>query len=187
MSQAEDCDLFLCADDLCLLYTGKDIKDIEDNLNQMLNVCDWFVENCLCDWLVENKRSVHFGEEKTKPILFGTKRRLKCDVKIEVKRGDIKMNQHKEVTYLRCFFDSNLSGEGMAIKVLNKVNSILRFIYRKQNNPLRRLLCNALIQRLFDYSCHTWLPSLANKIQSMGEVLVLAHFSLVLRVGLGSF
>ena len=71
-----------------------------------------------------------------------------------------------------CIFDSNISGEGMAVKVLNKVNSRLRFLYRKQsllNTPLRRLLCNALIQPHFDYACHTWLPNLkkalTNKIQ----------------------
>ena len=83
------------------------------------------------------------------------------EAKLEVKRGEKKIKQHKEVTYLGCIFDSNLSGEGMAVKVLNKVNSRLRFFYRKQNllnAPLRRLLCNALIQPHFDYACHTWTP-----------------------------
>ena len=81
------------------------------------------------------------------------------------------MKQHEEVTYLGCILDCNLSGEGMSIKVLNKVNSTLRFLYREQNllnTPLRRLLCNTLIQPHFDYACHTWLPSLtmalSNKI-----------------------
>ena len=147
MSQAVDCGLYLYADDSCLVYTGKDIKDIEANLNKNFNR--------LCDWFVENKLSIHFGKDKTKSILFGTKRRLKCDVKLEVKRGEIKIKQHKEVTYLGCIFDSNISGEGMAVKVLNKVNSRLRFLYRKQsllNTPLKRLLCNALIQPHFDYA-----------------------------------
>ena len=48
MSQAVDCDLYLYADDLCLVYTGKDIKDFEGNINKTFN--------CLCDWFVENKR-----------------------------------------------------------------------------------------------------------------------------------
>ena len=39
-------------------------------------------------------------------ILFGTKRRLKCDAKIEVKRGDIKIKHHKVVTYLGGVFST---------------------------------------------------------------------------------
>ena len=64
MKQAVDCDLFLYADDSCLVYQHKDVKEIERNLNKNFsNVCDWFVDN---------KLSIHFGEEKTKCILFGT-------------------------------------------------------------------------------------------------------------------
>ena len=164
MAQAVACDLYLYADDSCLLYIGKDIKVIEKNLNENFN--------SLCNWFVENKLSIHFGEDKTKSILFGTKRRLKEDDKIEINRGEIKIKQHFEVKYLGCLFDSNLSGRGMAIKVLNKINSRLRFLYRKKdilNKPLRRILCNALIQPHFDYASQTWLPNLtkalSNKIQ----------------------
>ena len=102
MSQAVDCDLYLFADDSCLVYMGKDIKDIEDNLNYYL----W-------DWFVENKLSIHFGMDETKSILFGTKWRLKCDAKIEVKGGDIKkIKQHKEVTYLGCILTPTFCGKG---------------------------------------------------------------------------
>ena len=57
----------------------------------------------------------------------------------------------------------------MAIKVLNKINSRLRFLYRKQNilnGSLRRLLCNALIQPHFDYASQAWYPNL-NKTLSI--------------------
>ena len=68
MNQAADCDLFLYADDSCLVYQHKDVKEIEGNLNKNFsNVCDWFVDN---------KLGIHFGEGKTKCILFGTKHRL---------------------------------------------------------------------------------------------------------------
>ena len=33
MAQTVKCDLYLYADDSCLVYTGKDIKIIEENLN----------------------------------------------------------------------------------------------------------------------------------------------------------
>ena len=55
----------------------------------------------------------------------------------------------------------------MAVKVLNKVNSTLRFLYRKQsilNGPLRRLLCNALIQPHFDYASQAWYPNLTKTL-----------------------
>ena len=69
MPQAVKSDLLLYADDTCLMYTGKDIKMIEEQLNTDLS--------SLCDWFIDNKLSVHFGEEKTRSILFGTKRQLK--------------------------------------------------------------------------------------------------------------
>ena len=46
LKQAVDCDLFLYADDSCLVYQHKDMKEIERNLNKnSSNVCDWFVDN----------------------------------------------------------------------------------------------------------------------------------------------
>ena len=62
MSQAVKCDLFLHADDTCLLCQHKDINKIENQLS--VDFCN------ICDWFVDNKLSIHFGEDKTKPILF---------------------------------------------------------------------------------------------------------------------
>ena len=155
MSQAVTCDLYLYADDSCLVYTGKDLKVIEDTLSKNFN--------SLCDWFVENKLSIHFGEDKTKSIIFGTKRRLNDTHRLDIRRGEIQIKQHKEVKYLGCILDSNTSGEAMAIKVLSKVNSRLKFLYRKQgvlNGSLKRLLCNALIQPHFDYASQAWYPNL---------------------------
>ena len=60
MSQAVKCDLFLCADDTCLVCQYKDINEIENQSNEdFYNICDWF--------------SIHFGEDKTKLILFASK------------------------------------------------------------------------------------------------------------------
>ena len=55
----------------------------------------------------------------------------------------------------------------MAIKVLGLVNRRLKFLYRKQRfltYPSRRLLCNALIQPHYDYTCSTWYPSLSKRL-----------------------
>ena len=69
MAQAVDCDHLLYADDSCLVFTGEDIAAIEENLNRNFN--------SLCDWFVENKLSLHFREDKTNRIIFGTKEKLK--------------------------------------------------------------------------------------------------------------
>ena len=46
MKQAVDYDLFLCADDSCLVYQHNDISKIEQNLiKNFSNICDWFVDN----------------------------------------------------------------------------------------------------------------------------------------------
>ena len=31
----------------------------------------------ICDWFVDNKLSIHFGDDKTKSILFASKQRAK--------------------------------------------------------------------------------------------------------------
>ena len=158
--QAVNSELLLYVDDTCLIYTGKDIQKIEEQLNSDFT--------SLCEWFIDNKLSVHFGEEKKKSILFGTKRQLKDQRDLNLKYGDIEIKQHRRVTYLGCILDNILSGGHMAAKVLNTVHNRLKFLYCKQkflSLSLRRLLCNALIQPHFDYACAAWYP-LLNKRQS---------------------
>ena len=57
----------------------------------------------------------------------------------------------------------------MAIHVINKINSRLRFLYRQNRYlsfPLRRLLCNAMIQPFFDYACNAWYPNINTKLKT---------------------
>ena len=59
----------LYADDSCLVFQGKDVTEIEKQLNEdFTNICEWFVDNRL---------SIHFGEDKTKSILFASKCKIK--------------------------------------------------------------------------------------------------------------
>ena len=64
-------------------------------------------------------------------------------------------------------------GKATALKVISKINSRLKFLYRKRRYLtlyLKRLLCNALIQSHFDYACSAWYPNpnktLKSKLQS---------------------
>ena len=85
----------------------------------------------LCDWFIDNKLSIHFGEEKTKSILFSSKHKVKKCKPLDIHYKNIKIKQYSKVTYLGCILDETLSGESMAIHVVNKINSRLRFLYRQ--------------------------------------------------------
>ena len=165
MSQSVTCDLLLYADDSCLVFEGKNIDEIENRLNTDFN--------SLCDWFVDNKLSIHFGEDKTKSILFGTNRKIKNLRELDIRRGDIKIKQHPQVVYLGCTLDRTLSGDAMASKALGKINGRLKFLYRKQGflTPyLKRLLCNALIQPHFDFACLAWYTNLKKILKKKVQV-----------------
>ena len=73
------------------------------------------------------------------------------------------MKQYDKVTYLGCILDNTLSGESMALHVINKVYARLKFLYRQRKfltNPLRRILCNAMIQPFSDYASSVWYPNI---------------------------
>ena len=115
MPMAVKCGLFLYADDACLVFQSKNVKDIEKRLNEdFANICDWFVDN---------KLSIHFGEDKTKSILFASKRKIRKLQKLEIIYNNIRIKDHSRVTYLGCILEETMSGESMANKVISKVNA----------------------------------------------------------------
>ena len=96
---------------------------------------------------------------RTKSILFASKRRAKNIRQLNIKYKDINIKQHSEVTYLGCVLDETMSGESMALKVINKINGKSKFLYRKNRflSPhLRRMLCNSFIQPHFNYAYPEW-------------------------------
>ena len=81
MSQAVKYNLFLYADDTCLVCQHKDINGTEKQLNQDFeNIYDWFVDS---------KLSIHFGDDKTKSILFASKYKIKKVRKLNIKYGNL--------------------------------------------------------------------------------------------------
>ena len=120
MPQAVKSNLFLYADDSCLMYQHRDVEETQKQQNKdSENVCDWFVYN---------KLRIYFGEDKTKSILFASKRKIKSARKRNVKYKKIKTKQNLQVTYLGCVSDEILSGETMTLKALNKINWKLKFL-----------------------------------------------------------
>ena len=92
MPQAVKSSLFLYADDSCLIFQGKDVIEIEKQLNgDFKNICEWFVDNRL---------SIHFFVDKTKSILFASKRKIKKVPKLKINYKKIQTKQPSKVTYL---------------------------------------------------------------------------------------
>ena len=165
MQQAVKLNLFLYVDDSCLVFQGKDVIEIEKQLNiNFTNICEWFVDKRL---------SIHFGKEKTKSILLASQCKIKKVPKLKINYKNIQIKQHSKVTYLGCILDETMSGESMAPKVINKINSRLKFLLRKNKflTPvLSRLLCNALIQPHFDYEPSAWYPNLTQKMKNKIQI-----------------
>ena len=80
----------------------------------------------------------------------------------------MQIKQYSKVKYLGCLMDETMSGEAIALNVIHKINSKLKFLYCKNNfltSTLRRLLGDSLIQSHFDYVCYTWYPNLQKKLK----------------------
>ena len=110
-------------------------------------------------------QAVHFGEDKTKSILFS---KTRCSKEINISFAGHSIEQQETVEYLSCQLDSKLSGEAMASKVLKKINAKLKFLYRQSRYltpAYKRLLCNALIQPHFGYGWSSWFLLLKKNLK----------------------
>ena len=160
LPQAIVSDSLLYADDTCIVFRYKSEIEIEKQL-----IRDF---SSLCDGIVDNKSSIQFGQDKTKSILFGTKHKLRSAKSLNIVYSGIEIKQYAKVKYLGCILDESLTGESMALNVIDKINSRLKFLHRQNRfltPPLCRLLCNALMQPLFDYACTVWFPNLSKKLR----------------------
>ena len=77
------------------------------------------------------------------------------------------------MNYLGCVLNETMSDETMAFRVIDQINSKLKF-FNKNNRflgvPLRRLLFNALVQPHFDYAYAAWYPNLTKKLKDKLKV-----------------
>ena len=128
MSQTVKCNLFLYADDTCLVCQHKDINEIERKLDEDFE--------SICNWFADNKLSIYSGDDKTKSILFATKFKIKVR-KLNIKYGNIQIKQYSKVKYLGYMLDEIMSRETMTLSVVvNKINNKLKFLYRKKTDIL---------------------------------------------------
>ena len=80
---------------------------------------------------MDNKLSIHFGTDKTKSVLFVSTFQRKNIKKLNIKYGDIEIQQHSNsnIKYLGCLLDEKMPGEAMALNVINKINNNLKFLH----------------------------------------------------------
>ena len=89
MPQAIKSSLLSYVDDSCMLYQHKEVDEIEKQFNKDFeNICEWFVDKEL---------SIHCGEDKTKSILFASKRRSKNVRQLKIRYIHINIKQHSRV------------------------------------------------------------------------------------------
>ena len=67
---------------------------------------------------------------------------------LNIRHNHINVKQHSQVTYFGCVLDERVSCEPVALKVINKINGKLKFLYRK-NRYLTKELCRMLRTLLF--------------------------------------
>ena len=108
-------ELFLSADDSCIVFQSRDINSIQEKLTHDFSE--------VCDWFIDNKLSTHFGEDKTKCIPLGSKHNLRKIENFDIKYDSVVIKRHSAVSYLGCVLDKTLSGENMASSIITKVKS----------------------------------------------------------------
>ena len=74
---------------MILIVSNHNINDYNsyfsyDEIEEIEKVLNNYFEN-ICDWFVDNKLSIHFGEDKTKSILFASQRKIKTIKKLNIK------------------------------------------------------------------------------------------------------
>ena len=123
LAQAVASNLLHYTDDTCVVFQQKSVIEIEKQL-----ISDF---SSLHDSVFDNKLSTHFGQNKTKSMLFGTKHKLWNAKSLNIVCNGINIKQHAKVKYLGCILvESPLVNQSMALDVINKVYSSLKVLYR---------------------------------------------------------
>ena len=88
--------------------------------------------------------------------------------KLNIVCNNVKIESKANVKYLGAVIDQDLSGKTMGTGVIKKVNSGLKFLYRKSKFlgfKDKKLLCSALLQSRFDYGYTVYYRSLEKKLK----------------------
>ena len=145
-------------------------------------------------WLEENKLSIHLG--KTESILIASKIRLARTDRLKMYCDSVAIEARSKITFLGLTFDNDMSFSSMGNSVIKKVNAKLKFLYRKSayfGKNERKLLCSALVNPQFEYSCKAWYRSVnanvKHKLQTAQNkmIIYLLNYGCRRHVGFNDF
>ena len=123
MAGATDEKILLYAVDTAILVSNKHVDAIELKLKTALET--------ISDWLVDNKLSIHLG--KTESILFVSKRKLSnCD-NLKVSCNGVNIEAKTSVRYFGASIDNCMSGDSVALSIIQKASCRLKFLYNMQS------------------------------------------------------
>ena len=96
MPQAVKSNLLLYADDSYHVFQGKNIIEIEKQLNRNFTN--------ICEWLVDNRLSIQSGDDRIKSILFYSKRKKRSKTKHQLQKYTNKttFQGHIRRLHIRC-------------------------------------------------------------------------------------
>ena len=97
------------------------------------------------------------------------KKRLKKCKELSISCNGVKVKANNCVKYLGVSLDQDLSGSTMVKSVIQKVNSKIKFLYRKSvflGFKERKMLSSALVLSNFDYASNSWYRGLAKKFKT---------------------
>ena len=155
--------VILYADDTILLASAKNLDTVRDVLTEDMSRC--------FHWLSDNKLAMHKG--KTEMLVFSSKRKRQNVENFTIAHDGHTITPSKVVKYLGLPLNNVLSGEEIAISVVKKATSRLKFLYRHRDHldfMSRKILAQALILSHFDYSVGAWYMSLSKKHQKSLQV-----------------
>ena len=114
-----------------------------------------------------NRLSIHFGEDKTKSILFSPKRKSKSIGQIDISDKDVKVKQYSVATYLGCVLVECQTGESLAMQDYTVTSKLKQVPFKR----LDEAFVNAHIQPHFNYACAAWYPNLNKKYKNKPQIL----------------
>ena len=144
------CNILLYADDAVIFAAHKDIKILEETLNDELNeVNKWTLSN----FLFINKRKTEF-------VIFGTDARLsKVTDKVIIKIGDYEINRVYDFKYLGIVLDDSLTWKDHVRYVISRVGKRVGVLGRLRKNITIHAaleMYKSLILPILDYCDVVW-------------------------------
>ena len=137
------------ADDTCITHQSKKLKTLETELNHDLKLCT--------EWLNANRLSLNI--DKTKLLLFHSKKKCFDYNDITIKLNKFKLNPSDNVKYLGIFLDKNLSWDYQIIQLSKKLSRANGVFFKLRKYIPKETLTSVYYSIFYShmtYACQVW-------------------------------